>query len=99
MLVADYSGSSKWIPGVILSRLGPMNYEVLVNNKVWKRHVDQILKSTQLPDMNTTEQNEEDATFQFLFTNDEPNVPETTSSANACYPSRDRQPPDRFSYK
>ena len=49
--------------------------------------------------MNTTEQNEEDATFQFPFTNDEPNVPETTSSANACYPSRDRQPPDRLGYK
>ena len=99
MLVADYSGSSKWIPGVILSRLGPMNYEVLVNNKVWKRHVDQILKSTKLPDMNTTEQNEEDATFQFLFTNDKSNVLEITSSANACYPSRDRQPPNRLSYK
>ena len=55
VLVADYSGSSNWIPGVILSRLGPMNYEVLVNNKVWKQYVDQILKSTQLPDMNTTE--------------------------------------------
>lgn len=49
--------------------------------------------------MNTTEQNGEDATFRFPFTNDEPNVPETTSSANARYPSRDRRPPDRLSYK
>ena len=47
VLVADYSSNSKWIPGVILSKLGPMNYEVLANNKVWKRHVNQILKSTQ----------------------------------------------------
>ena len=57
-----------------------------------------IKLSTQLPDMNTTEQNE-DASFQFPFTNDEPNVSQTTSSANACYPSRDRRPPDRLGYK
>ena len=47
VLVEDHSGNSKWMPGIILSRLGPMNYEVLVNNKVFKRHVDQILKNTE----------------------------------------------------
>ena len=29
-------------------RLGAMNYEVLDNGKVWKRHVDQLLKSCEL---------------------------------------------------
>ena len=86
ILVADYSSNSKWIPGVILSKLGPMNYEVLVNNKVWKRHVDQILKST---DMNTNQQIDEDTTFQFPFINDEPESSET-ATANASYPSRVR---------
>ena len=97
VLVADYSSNSKWIPGVVLSKLGPMNYEVLVNNKVWKRQVDQILKSTQLPEMNTTEQIDEDTTFQFPFTHDKPQTSET-ATANACYPSRVRRPPDRLIY-
>ena len=44
--VDGHSGNSKWIPGIILSLLGPINYEVLVNNNVFKRHVDQILKIT-----------------------------------------------------
>ena len=48
MLVENYNGEPKWVPGTILSRLGPMNYEVLVNGKIWKRHVDQLLKSCEL---------------------------------------------------
>ena len=36
VLVEDHTSNSKWTPDIILSRLGLMNYEVLVNNKVWK---------------------------------------------------------------
>ena len=46
--------------------------------------------STQLPEMNTTEQIDEDTTFQFLFTHDEPQTSET-ATANAHYPSRVRR--------
>jgi len=36
VLVENNNGESKWVPGSIQSRLGPINYEVLVNGKVWK---------------------------------------------------------------
>ena len=48
---------------------------------------DQILKSTQLPDMNTTQQIDEGITFQFPFINDVHKTSET-ATANARYPSR-----------
>ena len=73
-----------------------MNYEVLGNNKVWKGHVDQILKSTKLPSMNTIKQIELPFSFH-IYTNDEPKTSEATT-ANACYPSRVRRSPDRLSF-
>ena len=69
VLVEDHSGNSKWIPGIILSRLGSMNYEVLVNNKVFKRHVDQILKSPESMSstVNHPEPTEADNSFDSHF--------------------------------
>ena len=76
-----------------------MNYEVLVNNKVWKRHVDQILKSTELTSKETNEQTEEDDSLEIpSFTDTEHNTSPETVTSSACYPSRDRRPPDRLSY-
>ena len=75
-----------------------MNYEILVNNKVWKRHVDQILRSTELTNSDTTEKIEEDTSFEFPFTNDKPDSLPETSTSRTRYPSRDRRPPDRLSY-
>ena len=71
-----------------------MNYDVLVNNKVWKRHVDQILQRTEL----TNKKIEEDRSFEFPITNDKSDSLPETSTSRTCYPSRDRQPPDRLSY-
>ena len=97
VLVEDHSGNSKWTQGIILSRLGPMNSEVLVNNKVWKRHVDQILKSTELTSNETNEQTEEDDSLEIPSFTEHDTSPETVTSS-ARYPSRDRRPPDRLSY-
>ena len=39
----DYSSrSSKWTEGVIDSVLGPVTYQVRVENYLWKRHIDQL---------------------------------------------------------
>ena len=39
----DYrSRSSKWTEGVIDSALGPVTYQVRVENYLWKRHIDQL---------------------------------------------------------
>ena len=67
-----------------------MNYEVLVNNKVFKRHVDQILKSTEPTSSEAidSEQTEADNSFDFPSSTDEPHsLPETTATSNTRYPS------------
>ena len=48
--VNDYStNSDKRIPAVITAQLSPVNFEVEVSpGKLWKRHVDQILKYTEV---------------------------------------------------
>ena len=71
-----------------------MNYEVLVDKKMFKQHVDQILKSTRLISSEVTDsvQAETDNSFNF------PASTETVTTSSAHYPMRDRRPPDRLSY-
>ena len=88
------------MPGIILSWLGPMNYEVLVNNKVFKQHVDQILKNTESTSTEAidVEQVRTDDSFDFPSFSDEHRPSPDTDTSNAHYPSRGHQPPDRLSY-
>ena len=98
VLVEDKSGNSKWIPGIILSLVGPMNYEVLVNNKVFKRHVYQILKSTESVSstVNHPEPTKTDNSINFPSSTDEYHPLPETDAPTDRYPSRDRRPPDRL---
>ncbi|KAF2881215.1 hypothetical protein ILUMI_24961, partial [Ignelater luminosus] len=44
--VRNYLGKEKWVFGKVLERLGKLHYRVILyDGRVWKRHVDQILKS------------------------------------------------------
>ena len=47
VLVENPKGDPKWIPGIIVKKLGPLSYEVKVNNNIWKRHVDQMITSNE----------------------------------------------------
>uniref|UniRef100_A0AAV2KT32 Integrase catalytic domain-containing protein n=1 Tax=Knipowitschia caucasica TaxID=637954 RepID=A0AAV2KT32_KNICA len=49
VLVRDYRrGEEKWAQGLVMTQTGPVSYEVMVGaDKVWKRHVDQILPCTE----------------------------------------------------
>jgi len=39
----EYHGPHKWIPGVILQKLGPVTFSVELNNgRTVKRHLDQL---------------------------------------------------------
>ena len=43
VFVREYSGPHKWIPGVILQKLGPVTFSVAINNgRTVKRHIDQL---------------------------------------------------------
>lgn len=75
-----------------------MNYDILVNNKLFKGHVDQILKSTEPTSSEAIdlEQVRELAnSFDFPSPSDEHHSSPVTS---AHYSPRDYQPSDRLSY-
>ena len=39
----NYSGSSRWRSGRVVSQTGPVSYEVDVGEVIWSRHVDQLV--------------------------------------------------------
>ena len=46
MIARNYTGSTKWVPGIIRTQLGPLSYEVEVKpGSVWRRHTDQLRDS------------------------------------------------------
>ena len=102
VLVQNHNGDPKWVPGTILSRLGSRNYEVLVDGKVWKRHINQLLKKCELTKVDEKQPDNDDLMdFELQFPIDEPdtstNEPDTSAS-QSWYPTRTRQPPDRLTY-
>ena len=49
VLARNYTGSTKWVPGIIRTQLGPLSCEVEVKpGLVWRRHTDQ-LRDTRIP--------------------------------------------------
>lgn len=51
VMMRDYRGKDKWIPGMIAQRTGPVSYRVQVDPSTqWRRHADQIVTS-QIPIM------------------------------------------------
>ena len=45
VLACNYQGKDKWVHGVIIEVLGSRHYMVQVFDSVWKRHINQLLKS------------------------------------------------------
>ena len=45
VLVRNYASSSPhWLPGIVETVLGPVSYQVKLNDgRLWKRHLDQLL--------------------------------------------------------
>ena len=43
-IARNYFGHSKWVPGTVLTQLGPLSYEVEIKpNLIWRRHTDQFI--------------------------------------------------------
>ena len=45
VMARNYQGDTRWIPGAVVGKLGPVTYSVHVdvgNGRVVKRHVDQL---------------------------------------------------------
>ena len=40
--VRNYARGSRWIPGVVIEKSGPLSYDIEVNGSMVKRHIDQL---------------------------------------------------------
>ena len=89
VVVRNYTGPRKWLPGTVRAQTGPLSYEIEVGpNKIWRRHIDELRTSgIQLNDqVNKTEDTvgeETDATEL-----EEP-TPSTTPTEDSVEPTID----------
>ena len=44
VLVQNFRGEPRWLEGTVAKQTGPVSYNVLVEDQLWKRHVDQMHK-------------------------------------------------------
>ena len=99
VLVENPKGDPKWIPGIITERLSAVSYKVKVDGKIWSRHVDQLLASSNHGTKSV------DDSFDVSPNSDVIEL-SADSAANASnddcatttsrYPQRDRHPPVRY---
>ena len=90
----NYSGGSKWIPGVITEITGPVSYKAtLADGRILKRHLDQI--RTHYDNTPITEDTEQWA----HDTTDTPTLPSTAPRLAVRQSTRQQTAPDRYSPK
>jgi len=99
-MVCNYAGTPHWLPGQVMSILGPVFYQVsLIDGRSWRRHQDQLLKATHTFDTRS----EIDTDFGFYSSDDETSDSPTTTpqvvdnqateQLPCCQSSRVRHPP------
>ena len=51
VMARNYAGNPQWLPGQVTSVLGPVSYQITLDDgKQWRRHQDQLLKATGITD-------------------------------------------------
>ena len=45
VLARNLKGEPKWLKGTIIEKTGPVSYKVQVGDRIWRRHVDQLLSA------------------------------------------------------
>ncbi len=110
--VRDYRGQNKWIQGTVLSRTGPLSYQIQINdNIIWRRHIDQIVTGLKQPATTTdtsesqmdldiprgTQQNSREIREKETPQNDIITSP-NSETAKLRRSQRVRKPPDRLTY-
>ena len=109
VMVRDFHGSSRWVPAKIVEQLGPVSFMVQTESGiVWKRHTDHIRAQVDTSPSEPDPAGEEEflslsrnTTAESVTTSvnqDSSLATESESSTARRYPSRVRQPPDRFTF-
>ena len=83
-MIRNYSSPEKWIPAKISAQTGPVSYKCSVDNKIMKRHQDQIIKTTKpvniIPELADRSVNEEIISDPIVPNNDPITEPDTDVS-------------------
>ena len=107
----NYRPGSKWVPGTLVARRGPLSFVVQVHDGIqWHRHVDQLVQSPDSPqDFEDSSQpfepisSSSDSQTDRESTNADAQVDSTDTRSESPtspprrYPLRNRRPPLRFS--
>lgn len=105
VMVRDYTGSNKWIPGIVIQKLGPVTYHIeIAPGRIVKRHIDQLQLRQHCTDTSTVSSTPQqdtttDVSYPYPTVSDTPDPPETTEPAQSHerrYPQREHHPPERF---
>ena len=59
--IRNYRKGPKWVRGTVLEQTGPVLYKVQTQDKVWKRHMDQLRCDRSCASPNTEPQDDHDA--------------------------------------
>ena len=95
VFIRNYNGKRKWVPGTIIKKIGKLIYDVRVNESVYRRHVDQIIRN----DTNQVFSDVvDDITYEYGGDNCANNCsrPRRTGIVRDPYPRRERRPVDRY---
>ena len=98
VMVRDYRGTNKWVPGTIVRKLGPVTYQVNIGSgNLVKRHIDQLTQRLEAQPLvpETTENPTVEDNFQYPAIVEQPRQ-EPVVEVCQRYPQRVRRPPDRL---
>ena len=88
VFVRQYNSSNKWMSGVVQEKIGTRIYDVMVNQKVFRRHIDQIIKNSV-----RNQPVEEDDFMDFKFESDT-----RRRVVRRKYPKRNRRTVNRYGH-
>ena len=100
--VRNYHGYTKWIPGAVLKKLGPVTYSVDIRDgRMVKRHTDQLCQGIHHSPKSTSNANDDYYYYELVTpVQDIDPVTQTPSpkplQEERCYPQRQHCPPETF---
>lgn len=100
VLARDYSGTDKWVSGIVLQRLGPITYSVEISNgRIVKRHIDQLKPRVEAKTPSDVSENSTVLDNQYYPIEDAVQAkPDIDRAPVRRYPQRQHHPPDRLRY-
>ena len=90
VFIRRYESQDKWIAGIILERVGKCVYAIKIDGKVYRRHIDQILRN------NIVFPSEEYMDYEFNRNVDRPHVETIVDPTNRSEDQMSRKYPRRI---